>query len=39
MIFAIIKTLVPIHVSDTLFVAAGVIFVFLPSEPQGKASL
>lgn len=37
--FGDLQTVVPVYVSGTLFVAAGVIVLLLPFEPRGKASL
>jgi len=37
--FANLNTSAPVYVSGALFIAAGVLVVLLPFEPQGKASL
>lgn len=37
--FADLETAAPVYVSGALFIAAGVLVVFLPFEPRGKASL
>ncbi|KAJ6260238.1 hypothetical protein Dda_4462 [Drechslerella dactyloides] len=34
-----LKTAVPVYVSGGLFVAAGIIMIFLPYEPKGKTSM
>ena len=38
-VYANLKTSVPVYVSGTLFIAAGVLVLLLPFESQGKASL
>lgn len=38
-IYANLKTSVPVYVSGTLFIAAGILVLLLPFESQGKASL
>jgi hypothetical protein len=37
--FANLQTSAPVYVSGALFLAAGLLVVVLPFEPQGKASL
>jgi hypothetical protein len=37
--FANLQTSAPVYVSGALFLAAGLLVVILPFEPQGKASL
>ena len=38
-IYANLETAAPVYVSGALFVAAGILAILLPFEPQGKASL
>ena len=38
-IYANLKTAAPVYVSGVLFIAAGLLTLLLPFEPQGKASL
>ena len=38
-IYANLETAAPVYVSGALFIAAGLLTVLLPFEPQGKASL
>ena len=37
--FANLETAAPVYTSGALFIAAGLLVIFLPFEPQGKASL
>ena len=37
--FANLETSAPVYTSGALFLAAGLICIILPFEPQGKASL
>ena len=37
--FANLQTAAPVYTSGALFIAAGIVVVFLPYESRGKASL
>lgn len=37
--FANLETAAPVYTSGALFIAAGLMVLILPFEPQGKASL
>jgi hypothetical protein len=37
--FANLETSAPVYTSGALFIAAGLLVIALPFEPQGKASL